>query len=801
MAVSGVSGSGTSIYGNRNVLSGLASGMDTESMIENMTQATRLKIAQQNQKKTLLGWKQTAYQGISSQLIEFSKKYMDYQSPTNLLSSSFYDQSIITSVGKNNTLVSATGKTNSTVEINGVKDLATSATHSAQGSLKPSDLATSNFDITGDMTFSKLAGGTMTFKYGKEEYTITLDQNADLSTADKLAEEINKQLKEVKISTSGSTKISLGDKIEAKVSGGSMTFGVKNGADIAGNEVKLTGASTTVRDALKLDSKNLNGGIDLKSGFSTTIDTNKLNEKQKATEFLTGKKLTLTFNGQEKEITLLTEEEAKTITSADKFKELLQKKINSAFGPDKIEIQFKSENGTSSNKGSFTFKVKDSNDVLKVSGGSAGIVGDNSVLGFKQGDGNRLNLDATLEDLGVQFTEAGNNGVIKDKRDLVINGVTIGSYGKDATLGDIIRDINSNKEAGVKASYSETSNKFVLTSKETGAGSKVEIEDKNSLAGQLFGVKGDPGVKNEPGTDAVISVTVNGETKELTRPTNEIDIDGLKVTISGKFGYDDKGQLSNDPAEKVTFTSKPDTEKTFEAIKTMVEDYNKIVDSVYKEMTTKPNRDYKPLTDEQKKEMSKEQIEKWEEKAKEGLLFADTQLRSLHDALRFVFNPGGEAGAKLRAMGIEPTGNYKDGGKIKLDESKLKEALNSNPEGVKDAFNALASDSADSSIMNSSSKGGAITQLKGVADRFASTSITKPGILVARAGSPSSPNSMLKNAIKTEMDSIDKILKNLDVKLKKEIDRYNSQFTQLETLISQMNAQSGQLAGLMGGGM
>lgn len=793
MAVSGVSGSGTSIYGNRNVLSGLASGMDTESMIENMTQATRLKIAQQNQKKTLLGWKQTAYQGISSQLIEFSKKYMDYQSPTNLLSSSFYDQSIITSVGKNNALVSATGKTNSTVEINGVKELATSATHSAQGSLKPSDLATSNFDITGDMTFSKLAGGTMTFKYGKEEYTITLDQNADLSTPEKLAEEINKQLKEIKISTDSSNKVSLGDKIEVKFSSNTMTFSTKG--DVAGNEVKLTDASTAVKDALKLDSKQLKDGIDLTKGHSTGVDTDKLKESQKATEFLTGKKLTLTFNGQEKEITLLTEEEAKKINSADEYKKILQEKLDNAFGAGKIELEFKPESGNSGNKGSFTFKVKDSNDVLKVSGGSAGIVGDNSVLGFKQGDGNRLNLDATLEDLGVKFTEAGNNGVIKDKRDLMINGVKIGSYGKDATLGDIIRDINSNKEAGVKASYSETSNKFVLTSKDTGKGSKVEI-GKDGLAGELFG-KADA-----HGTDAVIHVTVNGEKKELTRPTNEIDIDGLKVTISGKFGYDEKtGQLSTDPAEKVTFTSKPDTEKTFEAIKTMVEDYNKIVDSVYKEMTTKPNRDYKPLTDEQKKEMSKEQIEKWEEKAKEGLLFADTQLRSLHDALRFVFNPGGEAGAKLRAMGIEPTGNYKDGGKIKLDESKLKEALNSNPEGVKDAFNALASDSADSSIMNSSSKGGAITQLKDVTDRFASTSITKPGILVARAGSPSSPNSMLKNAIKTEMDSIDKILKNLDVKLKKEIDRYNSQFTQLETLISQMNAQSGQLAGLMGGGM
>ena len=788
MAVSGVSGSGTSIYGNRNVLSGLASGMDTESMIENMTQATRLKIAQQKQKKTLLGWKQTAYQGISTQLIEFSKKYMDYQSPTNLLSSAFYDQSIVTSVGKNNALVSATGKTNSTVEILGVQKLATSATHDPilQGNLKPGDLATSNFDITGDMTFSKLAGGTMTFKYGKEEYTITLDQNADLSTPEKLEAEINKQLKEVKISTSASKKITLGEKIEAKFKDGKMTFAVKEGADTAGNEVKLTGASSAVQDALKLDSSKLKDGIDLsKNAFTTEVDAGKLQEKQKTKEYLTGKTLTLSFNGQKKEITLLTEEEAKNINSANDYKTKLQEKLNDAFGAGKIELEFKPEPGNSNNKGSFTFKVKNADDVLQVSGGSAGIVGTSSVFGFQEGDGNRLNLNSSLEKLGVNF-----NG--KDSMDLVINNVTIGTYKKDATLSQIMRDINANKKAGINASYSETSNKFVLTSKETGAGSKVKIEDKNSLAGQLFGVV------NKPGTDAVITVKVNNVQKELTRPSNEIDIDGLKVTISGTFGYKD-GKI--DPAEKVTFTSKPDTDKMFEAIKTMVEDYNKIVESVYKEMTTKPNRDYKPLTDEQKKEMSKEQIEKWEEKAKEGLLFADTQLRSLHDSLRFIFNPGGEAGAKLRAMGIEPTDNYKDGGKIKLDESKLKAALNSNPEGVKDAFNALASDSADSSIMDSSSKGGVITQLKGVMDRFASTSITKPGILVAHAGSPSSPNSMLRNAMKTEMDSIDKILKNLDVKLKKEIDRYNSQFTQLEMLISQMNAQSGQLAGLMGGGM
>ena len=800
MAVSGVSGSGTSIYGNRNVLSGLASGMDTESMIENMTQATRIKIAQQNQKKTLLGWKQTAYQGISTQLIEFSKKYMDFTSPTNLLSSAFYDQSIVTSVGKNNALVSATGKTNSKVEINGVKQLATSATHTADR-LSALDLTSGEFDITKETEYAKLAGGSLTFQYGTESYTITLSADADLKTPQGVVDEINKQLNEMDIQITGSDKSAkLGEKIEAKLGsdGKTFTLGLKDGQNAGGNTLKLTGVSDTVKEAFALDETQLKDGIDLSDPakkLSVTVDESKLKQKQKMTEHLEGKTLTLSLNGQKREISLLTKEDIArldTFSTADEknkeYAKILTEKLNYAFGSGKIDVNFaKDSSGTA---GKLTFKVTNSEDnVLKVTAGSGGVLGTNGIFGFKAGDGNRINLDSTLESLesllGKKFFPQGT-----DSKDLFINKVKIGTYTKDTTLRQIIGDINSNAKANIKATYSETSNQFVLTSKDTGKGSKVHIED--GLAADLFGAV------EKSGDDAIITVTVNNVQKELTRPSNEIDIDGLKVTISGEFGYNG-GQI--DPAEKVTFNSKPDTDKMFDAIKTMVEDYNKIVDSVYKEMTTKPNRDYQPLTDEQKKEMSKEQIEKWEEKAKEGLLFADTQLRSLHDSLRFIFNPGGEAGAKLRAMGIETSKDYKDGGKIKLNEQKLRAALESDAEGVKQAFNALPSSKTQSGIMNSASKGGVMTQLKEVTDRFASTSLTRPGILVAHAGSPSSPNSMMKNAMKKEMDSIDNILKSLDVKLKKEIDRYNAQFTQLETLISQMNAQSGQLAGLMGGGM
>ena len=89
MAVSGVSRS-TSIYGNRNVITGLASGMDTESMIENAISAYKNKITALTQKRTKTEWKQDAYRSIIQKMVGFSSKYTSYTSNTNLMSSSFF---------------------------------------------------------------------------------------------------------------------------------------------------------------------------------------------------------------------------------------------------------------------------------------------------------------------------------------------------------------------------------------------------------------------------------------------------------------------------------------------------------------------------------------------------------------------------------------------------------------------------------------------------------------------------------------------------------------------------------------
>ena len=79
----------SSLYGNRNVISGLASGMDTEAMIENSVAGYKSKITSLQQQMTKLQWKQDAYRNLISQMNNILNKYTSFTSSTNLMSSSF----------------------------------------------------------------------------------------------------------------------------------------------------------------------------------------------------------------------------------------------------------------------------------------------------------------------------------------------------------------------------------------------------------------------------------------------------------------------------------------------------------------------------------------------------------------------------------------------------------------------------------------------------------------------------------------------------------------------------------------
>ena len=127
----GSSSSISGLYNSANIISGLASGLDTEGMIESLVKSYQNKIQTLNNKATKLGWKQEAYQSIISKAYAFSSKYTSYMSGTNLLAASFFNSAVkIATMGANKDKVSATGRTESDIRLTSVKQLATSARYS-----------------------------------------------------------------------------------------------------------------------------------------------------------------------------------------------------------------------------------------------------------------------------------------------------------------------------------------------------------------------------------------------------------------------------------------------------------------------------------------------------------------------------------------------------------------------------------------------------------------------------------------------------------------------------------------------
>jgi len=307
------------------------------------------------------------------------------------------------------------------------------------------------------------------------------------------------------------------------------------------------------------------------------------------------------------------------------------------------------------------------------------------------------------------------------------------------------------------------------------------------------------------GQDAIFSTTVNGEELTLTRSTNTVNIDGLSVTLKDTFNGDHittgKDGLQFDPEgieadSAVTFSTKADADKIVDAIKTFVDDFNAIITETRSAYNTSPlyknsSKDrYEPLTDDDKEGMSDSEIERYEEKAKTGILFGDGDLRRAYDSLRNAISVYGDDRKAMEAIGLTTT--YSEGvTTLSLDETKLREALENNPDSVMKVF----TDSRETGA----STDGIMARVKKTMDTYASTSIGKYGVLVQKAGTKTKSLTLMSNSLQKQINNLDDQIDKWQERMSDKIDYYTGMFTQLEQLMTQMNSQSSTLAGLMGG--
>jgi len=364
----------------------------------------------------------------------------------------------------------------------------------------------------------------------------------------------------------------------------------------------------------------------------------------------------------------------------------------------------------------------------------------------------------TLEQLGL--TSAATTS-------LTINGTTI-TLDKTKTLADL-KDAISNSAAGVTASFDSATGKLSITSNANGASLSFggELATALNLGSATAGSDAD--------------VTINGI--RTTRSSNTFTENGVQITLNSVSG----GVAS-------TITTKLDTSKFVDAIKSYITAYNEILDAINPKLSEKRNYSYEPLTEDQKKDMKEEEIELWEKKAKQGLLKNDTVLSSLVSNMRLGtmtdVNVNG-TNVNITSLGIT-TGTWEEKGKLKLDEAKLTEALEKNPDQVIGFFTQFTAETDPKKAKL------ATTPDSGLFNRISNELMTALNSLADKAGT--SRVSTSTSEVFNPASLIGEQIRNLDIRISNLTSRltiiennYYKQFSSMETAVNKLNAQSSSL--------
>ena len=166
-------------------------------------------------------------------------------------------------------------------------------------------------------------------------------------------------------------------------------------------------------------------------------------------------------------------------------------------------------------------------------------------------------------------------------------------------------------------------------------------------------------------------VTIDG--KEYSTDTGKVSVGGVTYTLTAKGS--------------TTVTVTNDTDKLVENVKKFVEDYNTMLDKLNSLYNEKQYSDYDVLTKSQENGMTADQISKWNEKAKSGLLYHDQTLGKIISNLReAIYTPVDSVDSQYNSMMAIGISSSTDRGHLQLDEDKLKTALANDPDCVYQIF-------------------------------------------------------------------------------------------------------------------
>ncbi|AKL93816.1 flagellar hook-associated protein 2 FliD [Clostridium aceticum] len=393
------------------------------------------------------------------------------------------------------------------------------------------------------------------------------------------------------------------------------------------------------------------------------------------------------------------------------------------------------------------------------------------------------------------MTSKQNINITAIEGDLSVLGLNQGSTLATNTIDSVVRELNSTADVnlGIRAAYDKDLGRLMITTRETGEEQHITIGGTEELVNKMFGID----AVHKTGQDAIIYFNDESREQPINKSTNNFSIFGINLQLQG-----------TDPGKEITIHVESDVDSIFDKVKSFVDEYNKMIDMVNGQLGEKYYRDFSPLTNEQKESMSEKDIELWEEKAKSGLLRNDSTLTRTLQTMRsnLYERVEGVTGSynHITQIGIT-TGAYQSGGKLVIDEEKLRKAINDDPEGVVD----LLFKTPDASITDDKEK----MKNTGLVQRIYDGMIDGIKEVIRQSG-PGEDAALLRNVrsnilidfvtagsqsvLDKDLSGINSRIAREEMLLAKREERYWQQFTAMEKALSQMNQQSAWLMSQLG---
>lgn len=634
-------------------LSGMVSGMDTESLVSALVSSYKLKKDNLVKAQTKLSWKQEKWKTMNTSIYGFYSGKLSsarFSTSYNLKTSSVSNDKYA-KVSASSSAVSGTQR----LKVNHL---------AATGYLTGGKITADGSKITGSTKLSDIIGNTdgsisVKTSSGVKSIDITEDMNVSQFTAKLKEAGLNASFDE----TNGRFFIS------AKESGKDNDFSL-----IANNDNGLTALKKlgiyTVNDTDKAEYTRLASLVEGSGEYNAELESmyTSINAKD------TAKTYADKYNAAQNQLDILAANDTVLVDKDATDKSQALKDAIDALRDKTSHMLDDYSEYYKVKKDADGKEVKDSDGKLVYEYDKEAIEKAGKTEEFNTLSKNKENNEALIKSYDD------NSKIISDTEGYV----TVGSDGKavadenNAKVLQEVRDTNSSRQASAKA---------LLDSKIAMAKTaKDDVEDKTV-------------------TDAKKPVRVVGQDSEImlngaifTNNTNNFSINGLTIQALNVTADD----------EEITITTDTDVDGIYDMIKGFLKDYNDLVKSVDVAYNAASSKGYEPLTSDEKDAMTDDEVKKWEEKIKDSLLRKDSTLGSVLDTMKndmaLSFDVNGKR-YSLASFGIATLGYFnspenetgvyhidgdKDDSKTSANTDKLKAMIASDPDTVISFFSQLS---------------------------------------------------------------------------------------------------------------